>query len=159
MWGRTVEDDRNGRRRSRRAGASSPSHGPFNQLRALLFRTRASCPAHIGEDHIASILSFRQARTEVFGPNLFSDPAWDVLLELYGAELGGRSVSLHDLAIASDTPQSATARWIGELGERGLVDTRRDSMDSVTLWISLTPEGSSRMRRLADHWGSAFLSI
>ena len=34
------------------------------------------------EDHIVSILGVRRARADILGQSLFSDPAWDILLEL-----------------------------------------------------------------------------
>ncbi|HET6536469.1 MAG TPA: hypothetical protein VFG41_09835 [Sphingomicrobium sp.] len=91
------------------------SHGrrqnPIEQLKSLLSPKRARAAVSITEDHIRSILTARRARRAVFGADLFSDPAWDILLELYAAQLEGRSILLADLAIAIDIPPCLTDHW------------------------------------------------
>lgn len=148
--GATSPEDRQKHRQRKKA---------FAQVKALLSRRKPGRPVQITEDHILSILIARRARHAEFGDNLFSEPAWDVLLELHAAVLGGRRLSLADLARAIDTPESTTARWIAVLTDRGLVSSESDITEPGRLWISLTPEGASKMKRLADHWGAAFLSI
>jgi DNA-binding MarR family transcriptional regulator len=101
----------------------------------------------------------RRARDEVLGDNLFSDPAWDILLELYAAKLGGRSMSAPELASATQTPFSTTARWIAALKDRGLVESIVDPVDAARLCVSLSAEGSSQMEHITNHWASAFVSI
>jgi DNA-binding MarR family transcriptional regulator len=111
------------------------------------------------EDHIVSVLLFRRARSPVLGEHLFSDPAWDILLELYAAKLGGRRMSLLELTGALDVPPSTAARWIATLKDRGLIESTADPADATRLAVSLTDEGLSRMDHLATQWASAFVSI
>ena len=132
---------------------------PLKQLRALLFRKRLRRPLNLSEDHILSVLLVRRARTAVLGPNLFSDPAWDILLELYAAKLGGRRMSVSDLVRATETPRSTAERWLAELENRGLITIRTNPDDRASGLVKLTSDGASRMEHLADHWGSAFVSI
>jgi hypothetical protein len=68
---------------------------------------------------LEAILEMRRRRSAIFGEGLFSDPAWDILLELFAAELGGRRLGLADLDHIA--PRSTLARWLTALGERGLV--------------------------------------
>jgi len=131
----------------------------FGELEALLSRTTPGRQIDITEDHILSILIVRRGRETVFGPNLFSEPAWDALLELYAAKLGRRSMSLDDVAKALDIPESTMARWIDVLTDRQLVETESDPIEPSRLWLRLTSEGEAKMKQLADHWGAAFLSI
>jgi DNA-binding MarR family transcriptional regulator len=111
------------------------------------------------EDHILSILIARRGREAVFGPDLFSEPAWDALLELYAAALGNRRMSLADLSRAINTPPSTTGRWISLLEGRGLVAAEGDAEQAGRLWIGLTEDGTSKIKQLTNHWGAAFLSI
>ena len=148
--GTTSLEDRRKRRQHKNA---------FAQMKALLSRKELGRTVQITEDHILSILIARRARHSEFGPDLFSEPAWDVLLELHAAALGARKLSLADLARAIDTPESTTARWVAVLADRGLVSSDDDMAQPGRRWISLTPEGASKMKRLAGHWGAAFLSI
>lgn len=145
------------------AGSSSnvtaPSaRKPFDQLKGLLVRRRLLRPLSLTEDHIRSVLLIRRARSEVLGEHLFSDPAWDILLELYAAKLGNRTMSLADIARATETPQSTTKRWVAALEDRGLVQSRID-LASKMIWLSITEGCADKLGRLTDHWGSAFLSI
>jgi DNA-binding IclR family transcriptional regulator len=111
------------------------------------------------EDHIRSILILRRAREHLFGPDLFAEPAWDVLLELYAATLGGRQMSLRDIALAIKAPASTTARWVGALAERGLIASHADPNELSVLRIGLTEWGAFQMNQLADRWRTAFMSI
>lgn len=116
-------------------------------------------PSETTEDHVLSILCVRRAREELFGVRLFSDPAWDILLELFGAKLGQRNVELDELARSIEVPRSTTARWITILAENGLVVSLTDAASSSELLVELSPEGCAKMKRLLNYWGSAFRSI
>jgi DNA-binding MarR family transcriptional regulator len=109
----------------------------------------------MSEDHLRSIQMVRRAREEVFGGGLFSDPAWDILLELYAAHLGQRTVSINDLAAEIRLPPGNVSRWVAVLSEKEIVETIGMDGDPVRL----TSYGAAGMGRLAGHWGSAFLSI
>jgi DNA-binding MarR family transcriptional regulator len=132
---------------------------PIEQLRLLLSRSEPRRLHSISEDHVLSILAMRRARDVIFGPGLFSDPGWDILLELYAAELGGRRLSLAEIARAIDTPQSTTARWIVELEKRGLVTTADDPANGLRVFAALSPDGRCRMKQLTDSWTCGFMSI
>lgn len=74
---------------------------------------------HLMQAQLQSVMEMRRRRSAVFGEGLFSDPAWDILLELFAAEVGGRSIGLADLTHIA--PRSTLARWLTVLEERGLV--------------------------------------
>jgi DNA-binding MarR family transcriptional regulator len=131
----------------------------FEQLKALLSPKNKRPRLELTEDHIHSILIARRGREAVFGVNLFSDPSWDTLLELYAAKLGDRRVSLAELSRAINTPTSIARRWIAVLETRGLVASRHDAVQPDRQWIALTEDGASKIKQLTDHWGEAFLSI
>jgi DNA-binding MarR family transcriptional regulator len=132
---------------------------PFDQLKALLRPRRAPPSAATTEDHILSILILRRARDDAFGSTLFTEPAWDVLLELYAAMLGGRQMSLGDIALAIKAPTSTTARWVAALAERGLIASHGDPDELSVPRLGLTEKGAFQMKQLADRWRAAFLSI
>jgi DNA-binding MarR family transcriptional regulator len=104
-----------------------------------------------------SVLFVRRARREIFGENLFSDPAWDILLELFGAELARRSMSATELATTIQAPLAITKRWIALLVERGLIEPADIGDDDRV--ITLSSSGAERMDRLANRWASAFVAI
>ena len=128
---------------------------PFRNL----FSARSSRPdLAISEDHIVSVIMARRGREAIFGKDLFSDPAWDILLELYAAYLAGRETSVSELAASIGTPPSTTTRWASALQAQGFVWCDEISEPKRTR-IVLTAEGAARMKRLADYWGSAFVTI
>lgn len=100
------------------------------------------------EDQIESILQVRRKRAELFGDGLFSDPAWDILLELFAAELGNRKIRLADLSTIA--PQSTLARWLAKLEEMRLVVCDVDPLQPDHFWVALSRDCSAKM--------SAFLS-
>lgn len=125
-------------------------------------RTLFAAPSHpsvaICEDHIVSLIMARRGRDAIFGKDLFSDPAWDILLELYAAHLAERTMFASDLGVSIGTPLPTAVRWISALEDRGFVKSERELEPGQTA-IRLTAEGASRMKRLADQWGTAFVRI
>ena len=79
------------------------------------FTTAGVQSVGLTEDHVMSVVLMRRARSAVFGENLFSDPAWDILLTTVRGHASRRDMSLLDLAKATQTPVSTTARWMGLL--------------------------------------------
>lgn len=116
-------------------------------------------PVEVTEDHVLSILCVRRGREAAIGRELFSDPAWDILLELYAARLAQRRMSLRELARSIDVPESTTTRWIAVLRGRGLLTVVNDDGESMRARIELSAEGTAVMKRLVGYWGSAFQSI
>ena len=100
---------------------------------------------HPMQAQLRSVMEMRRRRSAVFGEGLFSDPAWDILLELFAAELDGRMLGLSDLGHIA--PRSTLARWLTALEERGLVlcggPLRPDEMR-----IALSRVCSATMERL-----------
>jgi DNA-binding MarR family transcriptional regulator len=105
-----------------------------------------------------SLINARRGRERLFGRHLFSDPAWDVIIELYAAMLGKRRMSAADLAKAIGAPESVIARWISALAEAGIVSTVGDPKEPNST-VELTEEGAAKMAQLTDHWTSAFVTI
>jgi DNA-binding transcriptional ArsR family regulator len=136
------------------SGANNPVT-PFRQLQALLPnnpRIRTT------EDHMQSLISARRGRERLFGRHLFSDPAWDVIIELYAAMLGKRRMSAADLARAIGAPEPVIGRWIAALVEAGIVATAGDQ-DGTNARVELTEDGAAKMAQLTDQWTSAFVTI
>lgn len=96
--------------------------------------------------HVDQILRLRRARADLLGAGLFSDPAWDILLQLYAAALRGRKIEL--TGVVTDVPRSTLARWAVVLEEHGLVRCEAASLSTSSLPIALTPSGSATMSDL-----------
>ena len=99
---------------------------------------------------LKEIRNHRVARGQFFNPNLFGDPAWDILLYLMQMELEQRRVAVTTLAHASNVPQSTTLRWVNMLVEEGLLLRVDDHLDGRRVYVELSGEGRQRMDRYLD---------
>lgn len=104
--------------------------------------------AALTERQIAAILALRHARAQAFGAELFADPAWDILLQLFAAKLGRRRMRLADLDVVS--PASTLARWALVLQERGLVTCELDCSEPNDFWLEISAVGAAKMSRLFE---------
>lgn len=80
----------------------------------------------------------RSRRAEYFPEELFAEPAWDILLELYAFELVGRSVTERELTERIPVPGSVSIRWLKLLDALSLVTRKVDVVDRTQLRIELT---------------------
>jgi DNA-binding MarR family transcriptional regulator len=91
-------------------------------------------------------LNARRLREEVFGPGLFADPVWDILLDLYSAEDKGECVQISSLAIAARVPHSTAVRWAKIMTHEGLMVRHRDPTDARRIHVRLSPFARSLMQ-------------
>lgn len=67
------------------------------------------------------LLAGRKQRDHYFDPVLFSNPAWDILLNLYVADAESRPVNVLESYPASTVPQGVALRWLGYLKQEEMV--------------------------------------
>lgn len=94
---------------------------------------------------IRTLLQIRRMRDRFLPGELFADPAWDMMLDLMGARLDGKSVSVSSLCIAAAVPPTTALRWISQLTERGIFLRRNDPDDARRVFISLSDEAAERL--------------
>ena len=101
-----------------------------------------------GARFLKTYLQARREREWQFPKGLFSDPAWDILLELYVAESEGRPVLESAVGPAVSIPEKSGLRWLGILEARQLVTRTLEDEGSQEARISLTPNAIAGM----NHW-------
>lgn len=89
----------------------------------------------------------RRLRDQFLGEGMFEDPAWDMLLDLYAAELERTRVSVSSLCIAAAVAPTTALRWIAKLTESGLLIRHPDPTDRRRAFIALSAKTSDAMRR------------
>lgn len=95
----------------------------------------------------------RGTRRETFGADVFREPAWDVMLDLYCARLTGKEVSMMDACIAAGVPSTTGLRYVRRLLASKLVTRRRDVKDRRRSWVALTDQAAGQVERwLHDTW-------
>ena len=88
----------------------------------------------------------RRKRAAIFGnPELFGEPAWDILLDLYIAFVHEKPVSVSSACIGSAAPPTTGLRWLGVLAEHGLVAREQDPDDQRRVLVRLTERGANAM--------------
>jgi DNA-binding MarR family transcriptional regulator len=92
----------------------------------------------------------QQLRDEVFGSDLFSDPAWDLLLDLHVNERRGKSLSVTDLYLSTSAPPTTTLRWIDLLTARGILARAVDPKHKRRFYVHFTEQGRSMMETALD---------
>lgn len=95
--------------------------------------------------------NLRRKRAALFGnPDLFGEPAWDILLDLFIAHGEGKSVSVSSACIGSASPATTGLRWLGVLADEGLVVRENDPEDNRRVMVRLTRAGLAAMERFFD---------
>ena len=108
---------------------------------------------------VRAVQTARRRRGALFNEDLFSDPAWDILLELYALHLEQRRASVSSVYEASSVPGSTALRWIAKLERDGLLVRVDDPLDARRSWVKLSEEGVQRMRRFFEMWALAAASV
>lgn len=101
-------------------------------------------------DAVKSLLLVRKTLERYVHADLFSDPCWDMLLELYSASLDGKQAYLTGLCFAAGVPLTTATRRLEDLVSAGLVSKSFDPVDRRRVIVNLTPEGRSRLERFCQ---------
>jgi len=94
---------------------------------------------------VRRIIRQRQLRGRFLDPELFADPAWDMLLDLTAAAGEKVRVSVSSLCIAAAVPPTTALRWIRQMIETGLLARIEDRQDRRRAFIVLTERARTAM--------------
>jgi CheY-like chemotaxis protein len=108
---------------------------------ATLARTETELPdgdGVVSSARVRALIKARRMRERFFPAELFSDPAWDMMLDLTAARLDDLPVSVSSLCIAAAVPTTTALRWIRNLCDAGLFERRVDPGDARRAFIVLS---------------------
>lgn len=91
------------------------------------------------------MLRQRRMREQFFPADMFADPAWDMLLDLYAARLERQPVSVSSLCIAAAVPATTALRWIKTMTDAGLFLREADPHDGRRIFIALADKSFDGM--------------
>lgn len=100
----------------------------------------------VGAQDIRQAIRARRMRAQFFEEALFEDPAWDMLLDLYAAELERGQVSVSSLCIAAAVAPTTALRWIAKMTESGLFERHPDPFDRRRAFMALSETARNAMR-------------
>ena len=84
--------------------------------------------------------------------DLFHDPAWDILLDLFIASETNAHISVSSACIASGVPPTTALRAISVMEKRGIITAGSDPFDARRRYVSLSDDMRKQMRALLSHW-------
>lgn len=108
----------------------------------------------IAPQTVRAVLRARRLRARYFDGELFADPAWDMMLDLFEAELSQRRVSVSSLCVAAAVPATTALRWLKSMVEKGLLIRHADPFDARRVYVELSPEASKSLRRYFGEIGN-----
>ncbi|RYF12068.1 MAG: hypothetical protein EOO77_18120 [Oxalobacteraceae bacterium] len=82
-----------------------------------------------------AILKFRRIRSEILPRELFAEPGWDLLLELFVADANGHRLTARAVSERDNIPPSVLSRWLIHLTQIGFIigDGDGNLDDALTL--------------------------
>lgn len=102
------------------------------------------------------LMAERRSRGQWLNGALFSDPAWDIMINLYVAQVRHGGCTLRRLLVGSSIPPETATRWVAILESEGLV-TSAPSTDGFGPKLRLTDQGygslNCHLAQVAASWG------
>ena len=92
--------------------------------------------------------AIRRRRDRHLPGDLFGEPTWDILLDLYVATREDRPVPTTSACIGANVPPTTALRWLRILEARGLVEREEDGRDGRRTFVRLSARGLAAM----DDW-------
>jgi DNA-binding MarR family transcriptional regulator len=117
--------------------AVAPPQNPFSNQNDL----------DVPLERVNWLIQARRTRARYLTPELFADPAWDILLDLLRAEIAHERISVSSACIAAAVPATTGLRWLKALEQQGLVVRHRDLLDARRTYVTLSSDTSMALRR------------
>lgn len=135
-----VTSNRHGAILQRRAGK------PRRQRNALRDRVADAEQSSLALSNARRTVRRRLLRRQLVGADeLFGEPAWEILLDLFIHEGEARSVSTSSACIASGLPTTSALRLLRRLCEEGLISREADRDDGRRNYVRLSPDLTHRL--------------
>ena len=137
-----------GMRRSSDSGGARGLWTPDAAMSSLNQRRQAPVDRSNLVSLAKKIKEFRAVRDSVFPPELFGEPAWDLLLALYIAAGDQYRLKVTAACAESNVPESTALRWLSSLAEAGLIRYDPNPTDARSRYVALSSPGITMMDRL-----------
>jgi len=79
--------------------------------------------------------------------NLFADPAWFIMLDLFVRQHSGLQTSVSSACHASFSPVTTALRHLAILTERNIIEREYDPVDHRRVFVKLTEEAKAEIQR------------
>ena len=124
---------------------------------AAIMMESATCESQVDDASEVSRLiagrvwNIRALRKRIFNAELFGEPAWDMLLEMYALETSDQRESVSGICYASGVPMTTALRHLQKLEAEGLVEETVDGRDHRRKHVALTSKARAALDDLFKH--------
>ena len=130
--------------RVRPQSSVAPTDGVLEQ------KGEAASPTARKRAALKDLKAMRRLRSQYFPSDLFSDPCWEMLLDLYDAVLASAEVTVTSLGAASGVPATTALRRMDTLQGHGLIVRIEDKDDKRRTIIKLTDGGLTAVEQFFE---------
>lgn len=121
-----------------------------DQVEEMLFE--GSAAAKMPSDEKLAMLAYsltrmRNRRSRFLPAELFAEPSWDILLDLFISQVHGTRVATTSLCLAANAPQTTALRHIANLEAHRLLRRFSAPEDKRLALVQMTPTGYGQMRK------------
>lgn len=99
---------------------------------------------------LKAVRNLRKNREVLFSADLFSDPAWDIILHLAEGEFIGNKLTVSEVCEGSQVPHTTALRWINTLVSRGMIVREASRFDGRVFYCSLTESTFENVNRFIE---------
>ena len=99
---------------------------------------------------VRRLIRHRRRREHHFPADIFADPAWDMMLDLYAAHYERREISVSSLCIAAAVPATTALRWIKLMVDEGRFVRIADPDDGRRIIVRLSDEARLQLDEYFD---------
>lgn len=96
------------------------------------------------------MLHILRVGNETLGGQLFSNPAWEILLDLFVNRSEGKRVTIVSLCITATAPAGTVLRYLNALTEAGLVIQADAEDDRPSPVVDLSADAFASMKAILD---------
>jgi len=90
--------------------------------------------------HARLILKHRKMRRGHLPEQIFGEPGWEMLLDLFIHMNLGKAVNISSMCLATNAPKTTALRYIELLAEMGLIQKVASPHDGRITYVKLTPK-------------------
>ena len=133
-------------------GSTAGEHAAAPEMTASVAASLDECSSRITAEALLAFAretyAIRRRRDRHLPGDLFGEPTWDILLDLYVATRENRPVPTTSACIGANVPPTTALRWLRILEARGLVEREEDNRDGRRTFVRLSARGLAAM----DDW-------
>ena len=105
-----------------------------------------------------TMIAARQLRLKYLDQDMFFDPTWSMLLDLYKSELKKERLSVSSLCLGSGVPETTALRYLRLLEVRGYIERLPDLNDKRRVHVVLSRAAFAKLAGYFENLRSHFLA-